>query len=57
MASSIANGAEEQQNVTYNAHGRDNSLMGVDYGASSMQQISYYDYLSRDDEELSREEQ
>ena len=31
---------------------------GMDYGTSSMQQISYYDYLSRDDEgDLSRNEE
>ena len=44
--------------VPSNHHARDSSLMGGinhgmggEYGASSMQQISYYDYLSRDDEE------
>jgi len=48
--------------VPSNHHARDSSLMGginhgMDYGASSMQQISYYDYLSRDDEdgEISRD--
>ena len=47
-----------------NHHARDSSLMnggmgpGMDYGTSSMQQISYYDYLSRDDEgDLSRNDE
>jgi hypothetical protein len=34
--------------MTYN---RDNSMIAFDNGASSMQQISYYDHLSRDDED------
>ena len=42
------------QNVTYNQ--RDNSLIGQDYGTNSMQQISYYDYLSRDEDALSQDE-
>ena len=47
-----------------NHHPRDSSLInggmggGMDYGASSMQHVSYYDYLSRDDEgDLSRNEE
>ena len=42
-----------------NHHARDSSLMnggmgpGIDYGTSSMQQISYYDYLSRDEDDMS----
>ena len=47
-----------------NHHARDSSLIngaiggGIDFGASSTQQISYYDYLSRDEEgDLSRNEE
>jgi hypothetical protein len=51
----INGGSSEQdhQNVTYTHNGhRDNSMIAFDNGASSMQQISYYDHLSRDDDDI-----